>query len=257
MTFANQTAYSPSDTHPILEVRDLTMSYGDKEVLKGVTFDVAPSEVITFIGESGAGKSTMLRCLNLLEEPLGGDIRFRGKSILEPGFDRKAYRARVGMVFQSFYLFDNMSVLDNCILAQTKVLKRSDKEAREKSMALLEEVGMADYAKSFPGQLSGGQAQRVAIARALSMDPDILLFDEPTSALDPKNVGEVLRVMQKIAEEGMTMLVVTHEMAFAREVAKRVCFMAQGKILESAPSHEFFERPKTQEAQDFIRTIHF
>lgn len=160
------------------------------------------------------------------------------------------------MVFQSFYLFDNLSVLDNCLLAQTKVLKRSDKEAREKAMVLLDEVGMADYAKSFPDQLSGGQAQRVAIARALSMDPDILLFDEPTSALDPKNVGEVLRVMQKIAEEGMTMLVVTHEMAFAREVAKRVCFMAQGKILESALSHDFFDRPKTQEAQDFIRTIH-
>lgn len=248
-------AVSDTQPSPILEVRDLKKSYGEKEILKGVSFDVAASEVITFIGESGAGKSTLLRCLNLLEEPTGGDILFQGESILGHAFDRKSYRARVGMVFQSFYLFPNMSVLDNCLMAQTKVLKRSEKEAGEKSMALLEEVGMADRAKAYPDQLSGGQAQRVAIARALSMDPDVLLFDEPTSALDPKNVGEVLRVMQKIAEEGMTMLVVTHEMAFAREVARRVCFMAKGKILESAPAHDFFSHPKTQAGQDFVRSI--
>lgn len=246
---------APCTCKPILQIRGLRKNFSGHEVLKNITFDVTPSEVISLIGESGSGKSTTLRCINLLEEPSDGEILFHGKSILERGADRRHYRARVGMVFQSFNLFQNKSVLENCTLGQIKVLGRSRIEAEKKAMKLLDKVGMAPYAKARPSQISGGQQQRVAIARALCMDPEVLLFDEPTSALDPKNVGEVLNVMRDLAEGGMTMLVVTHEMEFAERVSDRILFMENGAIAEAGSPDQIFHHPQSKDLQNFLKSF--
>ncbi len=218
---------------PILEVCHLSKSFGTHQVLRDVNFTVHPGDVTSILGSSGSGKSTLLRCINLLERPNQGEVRFHGRSITGRGTDASAYRTRVGMVFQSFNLFSNMNVLENCMAGPVKVLRRSREEARARALRYLEQVGMAPYINARPRQLSGGQKQRVAIARALAMEPEVLLFDEPTSALDPETVGEVLAVMRALAASGMTMLVVTHEMAFARDVSSQVVFMADGRICES------------------------
>ncbi len=236
----------------LLEVRSLRKSFGSHEVLRGVDLAVRRGDVTSILGASGSGKSTLLRCLNLLETPDAGEILFRGESILRPGFSAPAYRARVGMVFQSFNLFANMTVLENCIVGQRRVLRRGREEAQERALLYLKKVGMAAYRNARPRQLSGGQKQRVAIARALSMEPELLLFDEPTSALDPEMVGEVLAVMRELAEEGMTMLVVTHEMAFAREISSGVVFMADGAVCETGAPEELFTAPKTEAARAFL-----
>ena len=216
----------------ILEIRHLGKSFGTHEVLRDIDFTVKKGDVISIIGASGSGKSTLLRCVNLLETPSSGQILYHGTDVAGRGVNAPEYRSHVGMVFQSFNLFNNMSVLKNCMVGQMKVLKRSKEEARQQALKYLEKVGMAPYINAKPRQISGGQKQRVAIARALAMDPEVLLFDEPASALDPEMVGEVLNVMQALAQEGMTMLVVTHEMAFARDVSSQVVFMHQGVICE-------------------------
>ncbi|MBO6011296.1 MAG: amino acid ABC transporter ATP-binding protein, partial [Oscillospiraceae bacterium] len=221
---------------PVLEVRHLAKSFGDNQVLSNIDFSVKPKDVTCIIGASGSGKSTLLRCVNMLETPSGGSILFHGEDIMRPGFNVPAYRAKVGMVFQNFNLFNNMTVLENCMIGQRSVLKRSRAEAEKTALEFLDKVGMSPYIKAKPKQISGGQKQRVAIARALSMTPEILLFDEPTSALDPQMVGEVLTVMRKLAEEGLTMLVVTHEMAFAKDVSSHVIFMKDGVICEEGSS---------------------
>ncbi len=236
----------------ILEIRHLSKSFGSHSVLKDIDFDVRPGDVTSIIGASGSGKSTLLRCINLLETPSSGEIRYHGSVITGPGVDAAKYRSHVGMVFQSFNLFNNMTVLENCMVGQIKVLKKSREEAKEKAMYYLDKVGMVPYINARPRQISGGQKQRVAIARALAMDPEVLLFDEPTSALDPEMVGEVLNVMQQLAEDGMTMLVVTHEMAFARDVSKRVVYMNDGVICEEGTPEEIFGDPKKQETRDFL-----
>ena len=215
----------------ILEVKHLSKSFGANAVLKDIDFVVHPGDVTSIIGSSGSGKSTLLRCINLLETPTSGDVVFHGDSVVDKKVNAAAYRAKVGMVFQSFNLFNNMSVLENCIIGQTKVLKRNKEEAKEKAMQYLTKVGMNPYINAKPRQLSGGQKQRVAIARALAMEPEILLFDEPTSALDPEMVGEVLEVMRGLANEGMTMLVVTHEMAFARDVSNHVVYIDRKSVV--------------------------
>ena len=235
----------------ILEVSHLGKSFGKNVVLRDIDFNVSAGDVICIIGASGSGKSTLLRCINLLEEPSSGDISFKGRSILGKGFNPSDYRSKVGMVFQSFNLFNNMSVLDNCTVGMIKVLKKKKEEARETALYYLDKVGMKP-AKAYPAQLSGGQKQRVAIARALCMSPDILLFDEPTSALDPQMVGEVLSVMRKLADEGLTMIVVTHEMAFARDVSSRVVFMADGVICEEGSPEEIFVNPKNDKTKEFL-----
>ena len=236
----------------IIEIRHLSKSFGTHEVLKDIDFSVKKGDVISIIGASGSGKSTLLRCINLLENPTAGEIIFRGENVARRGFDATSYRSHVGMVFQSFNLFSNMTVLENCIVGQVKVLKKSREEAHRHAMYYLEKVGMAPYINAKPRQISGGQKQRVAIARALAMDPEVLLFDEPTSALDPEMVGEVLAVMQSLAQEGMTMLVVTHEMAFARDVSNRVVYMNQGVICEEGAPEEVFGNPQKQETKDFL-----
>ena len=235
----------------IIEITGLTKTFGKHEVLKGIDLQVYKGDVISIIGASGSGKSTLLRCVNLLETPTGGDITYHGDSVLTK-VKAHNYRAHVGMVFQSFNLFNNMTVLKNCMVGQMKVLKRSKAEARENALKYLEKVGMGPYINARPRQLSGGQKQRVAIARALAMNPEVLLFDEPTSALDPEMVGEVLGVMRQLATEGMTMLVVTHEMAFARDVSSRVVFMNDGVIWEQGAPAELFGNPQTPEAQSFL-----
>ena len=237
---------------PILQVQHLSKSFGRREILRDIDFSVFPGDVISIIGASGSGKSTLLRCINLLETPTGGKITFHGQDQTLRGTSAAADRAKVGMVFQSFNLFNNMTVLENCMVGQVKVLKRKRDVARENALHFLEQVGMAPYVNARPQQISGGQKQRVAIARALAMEPEILLFDEPTSALDPEMVGEVLSVMRKLAREGMTMLVVTHEMAFARDVSNRVVIMNQGVIGEEAPPQELFTNPKHPETRDFL-----
>ena len=236
----------------ILNIQHLSKSFGSHEVLTDIDFSVKQGDVTSIIGASGSGKSTLLRCINLLENPSSGEILYHGENILRRGFDIPAYRSRVGMVFQSFNLFNNMTVLENCIVGQVKVLKKNPEEARQHAMYYLEKVGMAPYINAKPRQISGGQKQRVAIARALAMDPEVLLFDEPTSALDPEMVGEVLAVMQSLAQEGMTMLVVTHERAFARDVSDRVVFMADGVICEEGTSEQIFSNPQKQLTQDFL-----
>ena len=236
----------------ILEIKHLSKSFGTHEVLKDIDFSVSKGDVTSIIGASGSGKSTLLRCINLLENPSSGQILYHGENVTGRGFNVPTYRSRVGMVFQSFNLFNNMTVLENCIVGQVKVLKKNPEEARQHALYYLEKVGMAPYINAKPRQISGGQKQRVAIARALAMDPEVLLFDEPTSALDPEMVGEVLTVMQSLAQEGMTMLVVTHEMAFARDVSNRVVFMSQGVICEEGSPAEVFGNPQKQETKDFL-----
>ena len=241
-----------ADMDNILEIRHLGKAFGTHEVLRDIDFNVKKGDVISIIGASGSGKSTLLRCVNLLETPSSGEILYHGKNVVGRGVNAPEYRSHVGMVFQSFNLFNNMSVLENCVVGQVKVLKRSREEAKKQAMLYLEKVGMAPYINAKPRQISGGQKQRVAIARALAMNPEVLLFDEPTSALDPEMVGEVLSVMQKLAREGMTMLVVTHEMAFARDVSNQVVFMHEGVIREQGAPAEFFGNPQSAEARDFL-----
>ena len=236
----------------ILEIRHLGKSFGSHEVLRDIDFNVKKGDVISIIGASGSGKSTLLRCINLLETPSSGEILYHGRDVAGRGVNAPEYRSHVGMVFQSFNLFNNMTVLQNCMVGQMKVLKRGKEEARQQAMKYLEKVGMAPYINAKPRQISGGQKQRVAIARALAMDPEVLLFDEPTSALDPEMVGEVLSVMQALAREGMTMLVVTHEMAVARDVSSQVVFMHQGVICEQGSPADVFGNPQRQETRDFL-----
>ena len=234
----------------ILQVRHLSKSFGDHEVLKDIDFTVNKGDVTSILGASGSGKSTLLRCINLLETPSAGQILYHGEDV--SGINPAQYRSHVGMVFQSFNLFANMSVLKNCMVGQMKVLKKSREAAEKTALYYLDKVGMTPYIHAKPRQISGGQKQRVAIARALAMDPEVLLFDEPTSALDPEMVGEVLTVMRNLAREGMTMLVVTHEMAFARDVSTRVVFMNDGVICEQGTPQEIFENPQKQPTRDFL-----
>ena len=236
----------------ILQVNHLSKSFGTHEVLRDIDFTVNKGDVTSIIGASGSGKSTLLRCINLLETPSSGEILYHGDNVVGHGVNAPAYRAHVGMVFQSFNLFNNMTVLENCMVGQIRVLKKSREEAQATAMHYLEKVGMAPYINAKPRQISGGQKQRVAIARALAMNPEVLLFDEPTSALDLEMVGEVLTVMQELAHEGMTMLVVTHEMAFARDVSNRVVYMNNGVICESGTPAEVFGNPQKQETKDFL-----
>lgn len=236
----------------LLEIRHLSKAFGKNVVLKDIDFSVQKGDVTSIIGASGSGKSTMLRCINLLETPTAGDIVYRGKNILDGKMNAASYRAKVGMVFQSFNLFNNMTVLENCIVGQTKVLKMGREEAGKNAMKYLEKVGMAPYINAKPRQISGGQKQRVAIARALAMEPEVLLFDEPTSALDPQMVGEVLEVIKKLAEEGMTMLIVTHEMAFARDVSSHVVYMANGVIAEEGTPQQIFAEPRNPLTKEFL-----
>ncbi len=236
----------------ILQINHLSKAFGSHEVLRDIDFTVAKGDVTSIIGASGSGKSTLLRCINLLETPSSGEILYHGTEITGPNVNAAAYRSHVGMVFQSFNLFNNMTVLENCMVGQIKVLKKGKEEARTHAMEYLQKVGMAPYINAKPRQISGGQKQRVAIARALAMDPEVLLFDEPTSALDPEMVGEVLTVMRALAREGMTMLVVTHEMAFARDVSNHVVYMNQGVICEEGSPAEVFGNPQRQETKDFL-----
>ena len=238
---------------PVIDIRHLNKSFGTNEVLKDINFHVNKGEVVCIIGSSGSGKSTLLRCVNLLETPSGGEILYNGKNILDDMHDTTAYRAKLGMVFQQFNLFNNLNVLDNCVVGQVQVLKKSKEEAEKTALQYLDEVGMKAFVKAKPSQISGGQKQRVAIARALSMEPDALLFDEPTSALDPEMVGEVLRVMNMLAKTGLTMLVVTHEMGFAREVADRVVFMDKGVIVEEGPPEQIFNNPQNERTREFLK----
>ena len=236
----------------ILRLEHLEKTFGAHQVLRDISFSVNKGDVISIIGSSGSGKSTMLRCVNLLEEPTAGKIIFEGKDIAGKELNLSQYRARVGMVFQQFNLFNNMNALENCVCPQLTVLHRKRGEAEKIARDYLERVGMSAYCNARPSQLSGGQKQRVAIARTLSMNPDIILFDEPTSALDPEMVGEVLDVMKRLAKEGFTMLVVTHEMAFARDVSSRVIFMDGGVIVEDAAPEEIFENPKEARTREFL-----
>ncbi len=236
----------------ILKINHLSKAFGSNVVLKDIDFTVNKGDVISIIGASGSGKSTLLRCINLLETPTSGQIIYDGKDVATGKVNAPEYRSHVGMVFQSFNLFNNMTVLENCMVGQIKVLKKSKEEAKEAAMYYLQKVGMAPYINAKPRQISGGQKQRVAIARALAMNPEILLFDEPTSALDPEMVGEVLSVMQALAHEGMTMLVVTHEMAFAKDVSNRVVYMKEGIICEDGSPQQIFENPQRQETKDFL-----
>ncbi|KXG78768.1 Glutamine transport ATP-binding protein GlnQ [Fervidicola ferrireducens] len=239
----------------MIEVKDLYKNFGKLEVLKGINARIEKGEVVVVIGPSGSGKSTFLRCLNLLEKPTRGEIKIEGKSLLDPSTDINKVRQDVGMVFQHFNLFPHKTVVENITLAPIKVKGISPKDAREKAMELLERVGLADKAECFPASLSGGQKQRVAIARALAMNPKVMLFDEPTSALDPEMIKEVLDVMKDLASEGMTMVVVTHEMRFAREVGDRVLFMDEGKILEEGTPEEIFESPQNPRTKEFLSKI--
>lgn len=239
----------------LIKVDSLHKSFGEVEVLKGINAEIHKGDVIVVIGASGSGKSTFLRCLNKLEEPTGGKIFFEGTDITDPHININLHRRKMGMVFQQFNLFPHMTVLKNMILGPTKLLKKSKEEAEREAMKLLERVGLSEKANAYPNQLSGGQKQRVAIVRALCMNPDVLLFDEPTSALDPEMVGEVLDVMKQLAKEGMTMVVVTHEMGFAREVASRVMFMSDGQIVEQGPPDEFFANPKNPRLKDFLSKV--
>ena len=236
----------------LLRVEHLSKSFGAHVVLRDIDFTVKPGDVTSIIGASGSGKSTLLRCINLLETPTAGAIYFHGDNMLARGVNAAAYRTKVGMVFQSFNLFNNMTVLDNCIVGQTKVLGNNKEEARANAMMYLEKVGMAPYINARPRQISGGQKQRVAIARALAMEPEVLLFDEPTSALDPEMVGEVLSVMRDLAKDGMTMLVVTHEMSFARDVSNRVVYMCDGLIREDGTPEQVFSHPKDERTREFL-----
>ncbi len=241
---------------PIISVQHLGKSFGSNEVLTDISFDVQPGEVISIIGVSGTGKSTLLRCINLLEQPSYGSIQYHGQDILSPHFDLAHYRAKVGMVFQQFNLFNNLTVLENCVVPQVKVLKRNRTDAETNAKNFLEKVGMLQYRNAKPAQISGGQKQRAAIARALSMDPEAILFDEPTSALDPELIGEVLDVMKSLAEgSGITMLVVTHEMSFARDISNRVIFMESGRVVEDDTPDVIFGNPKMPRTREFLNRM--
>ena len=239
----------------VIKVKDLYKQFGNLEVLKGINETIKKGEVVVIIGPSGSGKSTFLRCLNLLETPTSGDIIFEDKSILNTNSNINKIREKMGMVFQQFNLFPHLSILDNITIAPIKVKHMDKVEADKAALNLLSRVGLADKANSFPNQLSGGQKQRIAIVRALAMEPDLMLFDEPTSALDPEMVGEVLDVMKSLASEGMTMVIVTHEMDFAREVGDRVIFMDDGKIIESGTPNEIFNNPKHERTQNFLKKV--
>ena len=242
-------------TKPIIEVKDLKKSFGTLQVLKGINTEVQKGEVVVVIGPSGSGKSTFMRCLNLLETPTAGSIYVDGAEITDPKCDINLHRQKMGMVFQHFNLFNNMTILRNMTLAPMTLLKKSKEDAEARALALLRRVGLEDKANAYPSQLSGGQKQRIAIVRALCMDPEVMLFDEPTSALDPEMVGEVLDVMKELAQDGMTMVVVTHEMGFAREVGSRVLFMDEGVIMEENEPHEFFANPKCERLQSFLAKV--
>lgn len=237
----------------VIDVEHLSKSFGTHEVLKDIDFSVNKGEVVCIIGSSGSGKSTLLRCINLLEKPSGGQIIYHGENILDDKHDIYAYRAKLGMVFQQFNLFNNHNVLSNCMVGQVKVLKRSKEDAEKVAMKYLKVVEMEQFVNAKPRQLSGGQKQRVAIARALSMEPDVMLFDEPTSALDPEMVGEVLKVMKALAETGLTMLIVTHEMGFAKEVADRVVFMDKGVIAEEGSPEQILNNPTQERTREFLK----
>ena len=240
---------------PIIEIKHLSKAFGDHVVLKDINFKVNKGDVTCIIGASGSGKSTMLRCINLLETPSGGDVLYHGESVLAKDCKLDTYRSHVGMCFQSFNLFNNMTVLENCIIGQVKVLKKSREEAKENALMYLQKVGMAEYINARPDQISGGQKQRVAIARALAMEPEVLLFDEPTSALDPEMVNEVLNVMRELAKEGMTMIVVTHEMGFAKQVSNRVIFMEDGLIAEEGSPEKIFDHPVNERTKEFLSKV--
>ena len=244
-----------ADGQLLFEIRDLCKSFGDIEVLKNINTTISQGEVVVIVGPSGSGKSTFLRSLNLLEEPTGGQILFEGKDITDPKANINLYRQHIGMVFQHFNLFPHKTILQNMTLAPVQLLKRSKKEAEEEAMKLLERVGLPEKANAYPSQLSGGQKQRIAIVRSLCMHPDVMLFDEPTSALDPEMVGEVLEIMKELAQDGMTMVVVTHEMGFAREVASRVMFINEGQIQEENTPAEFFANPQNPRLCDFLSKV--
>lgn len=239
----------------IIEIEHLKKNFGQNEILKDINLNVKKGEVVTIIGASGSGKSTFLRCINLLETPTSGKILYQGQNVLESGYNLPKYRTHLGMVFQSFNLFNNMNVLENCMSGQTTVLGRSAEEAKKVAIENLTKVGMERFVEAKPTQLSGGQKQRVAIARALSMDPDVMLFDEPTSALDPEMVGDVLDIMKSLAHTGLTMIIVTHEMAFARDVSDRVIFMDQGVIAEQGTPEDIFNNPKQARTKEFLRRV--
>lgn len=239
----------------IIEIEHLKKSFGDNLVLKDISMNVNKGEVVTIIGASGSGKSTFLRCINLLETPTDGKIMYQGENVLAPGYNLPKYRTHLGMVFQSFNLFNNMNVLQNCMSGQVTVLGRKEEEARKIALENLEKVGMDRFIDAKPAQLSGGQKQRVAIARALSMNPEVMLFDEPTSALDPEMVGDVLQIMKKLAESGLTMVIVTHEMAFAKEVSDRVIFMDKGIIAEKGHPDDIFGNPKEARTKEFLHRV--
>ena len=239
----------------IIEIKNLHKNFDSLEVLKGINLDIKTGSVVAIIGSSGSGKSTLLRCINLLEQPTSGEILFNGVNINDPKVNIDKVRQEIGMVFQSFNLFENMNVIQNCMIAQTKVLKRDKQEARKIATEYLNQVGMSDFIEADTRQLSGGQKQRVAIARALTMNPKVILFDEPTSALDPEMVGEVLEVMKKLAKSGITMIVVTHEMGFAKEVADEIIFMDQGVILEQGAPKQIFDNPQFERTKEFLKRI--
>lgn len=236
----------------MLKIQNLKKSFGNKEVLKDISLDIQEGEVVTIIGSSGSGKSTLLRCLNLLEEPTGGEILYKGKNILASDFKRNHYRTKIGMVFQSYNLFQNKNVLENCLVGPVKVLGENKEEVQKRALINLEMVGMAAFIHALPRQLSGGQQQRVAIARSLTMQPEILLFDEPTSALDPEMVDDVLEIMRKLTSGGLTMAIVTHEMEFARDVSDRIVFMDQGLVAETGSPEQIFENPQNKRTQAFL-----
>ncbi|MBR5825474.1 MAG: amino acid ABC transporter ATP-binding protein [Clostridia bacterium] len=239
----------------MIEVVNLCKSFGKNEVLRNISINIEKGEKVVVIGPSGSGKSTFLRCLNCMEDPTSGEIYFGGADITDPRVDINLHRQKMGMVFQHFNLFNNMTVLKNLTLAPRKVLKKSKAEAEARAVELLKRIGLEDKANAYPSSLSGGQKQRVAIARSLAMDPEVILFDEPTSALDPEMVGEVLELMKDLAKEGMTMVIVTHEMGFAREVGTRILFMDEGRIIEDRNPREFFESPNTDRAKDFLSKV--
>ena len=240
------------DRELIVSVCDLQKAFGEREILKGISFDIHRGDVTCIIGPSGSGKSTLIRCVNFLEHPTGGHIEYRGKDVMQAFKKLPLYRTKVGMVFQSFNLFNNMTVLENCMVGQVKVLGKNKEEAKATALKYLKHVGMDSYVNAKPHQLSGGQKQRVAIARALALEPEVLLMDEPTSALDPEMVGEVLRVIRNLAKEGFTMVIVTHEMAFARDVSNHVIFIDQGVIAEEGAPSQLFANPKNQRTRDFL-----